>query len=217
VPLPPPHLTADGLTQRFGRRELFRNLDLEVGAGEALALTGPNGAGKSTLLSILAGLLTPTAGEVRLRIGQRDVAAEQRPLEIGFVAPYLHLYDDFSAEENLDFIARARRLPDPYHRIEQVLMRVGLAGRGADAVKTYSSGMRQRLRFAAALLPEPSILFLDEPGSNLDATGRALVAEVVAAHCDFGGAVVLATNVEEEAGLCSRRVEIVPALALTRA
>jgi len=208
MPLPPPHLTASGLAHRFGRRLLFRDLAVSVGPGEALAVTGANGSGKSTLLQILAGLRTPTAGEVRLRLSGQEVSAESGPLQIGFVAPYLEVYDGFTARENLVFLARARRLPDPVGQADAALARVGLAGREGDPVATFSSGMRQRLRFASALLARPSLLFLDEPGSNLDAAGRALVQRLVAEQCSDGGAVVLATNVEAEAGLCGLRVEI---------
>jgi heme exporter protein A len=208
MPLSPAHLHAEGLRQRFGRRELFRDLGLSVGPGEALAVTGANGAGKSTLLQILAGLRTPTAGRVGLRVGGAEVAPEARPLAVGFVAPYLQVYDDLTAGENLAFLARARRLAGGEDLVRGALARVGLAGREGDRLKTFSSGMRQRVRFATALLAEPSVLLLDEPGSNLDAEGRALVERVVREHREAGGLVVLATNAEDEAALCERRVEI---------
>jgi heme exporter protein A len=208
MPLSPAHLLAEGLRQRFGRRELFRDLALAVGPGEALAVTGANGAGKSTLLQILAGLRTPTAGRVHLQVNGAAIPHEARPLAVGFVAPYLQVYDDLTAEENLAFLAQARRLSGGEDRVRGVLARVGLAGREGDRLKTFSSGMRQRVRFATALLAEPSVLLLDEPGSNLDAEGRALVERVVREQREAGGLVVLATNAEEEAALCERRVEI---------
>lgn len=187
---------------------LFSGFGFELAAGDALAITGSNGAGKSTLLQILAGLLTPTAGSIRLQLGGEEVAQEARPLRVGFVAPYLNVYDEFSARENLAFIAQARRLPDAGDRIAAALARVGLGGREDDLVKTYSSGMRQRVRFAAALLPEPAVLLLDEPGSNLDEAGRDLVARMVAEQRAAGGIVALATNVEAEAALCDRRIVV---------
>lgn len=206
--LPAPHLVADGLARRFGRRVLFEGLALEVGPGEAVAVTGPNGSGKSTLLLILAGLLAPSAGTVRLALGGRPVPTEERPLCVGLASPALQLYGDLSAEENLGFLAEARRLPEGRRRAAALLERMGLGGRGADAVKTFSSGMRQRLRIAAALLPAPALLFLDEPGANLDEAGRALVADVVRAQRAAGGAVVLATNVDDEAALCDRALRL---------
>ena len=203
-----PRLAAVGLGKRFGRRVLFRDLSFELGPGDGLAIRGANGAGKSTLLQIVAGVQAASVGEVHLTIGEDEVAPDARPLAVGFVAPYLNVYDAFTAEENLRFIARARRLPDAENRIAGVLDRVGLGGRGADFVRTYSSGMRQRLRLAAALLPSPSVLLLDEPTSNLDAPGRAVVEAVAAEHRAAGGVLVVATNVEHEAALCDGSVEV---------
>ena len=205
---PAPHLFAESLAKRFGRRVLFRDLSFDLGPGDGLAVRGANGAGKSTLLQIVAGVQAPTAGAVRLRLGEGEVEAGERPLRVGFVAPYLNLYDAFSARENLTFLAHARRLPDAAVRIAAVLDRIGLGGRGGDLVRTYSSGMRQRLRLAAALLPAPRVLLLDEPTSNLDAPGRAVVEAVAAEHRAGGGILVVATNVEHEAALCDSAVEI---------
>jgi len=198
-------LEAHALTMRFGRRVLFRDLAFSAVAGEPLAVVGANGSGKSTLLRLLAGVLTPTAGAVRLVFDGAEVPAEERPRRVGFVAPYLQLYEPFSARENLRFLAAARRLPEADARISAVLDRVGLGARADDRLATYSTGMRQRLRLAAALLHAPPVLLLDEPSATLDAAGRALVAEVVATAY---AVVVVATNDEAEAALCARSVTL---------
>ena len=202
---PDVRLEADALLMRFGRRVLFRDLTLAARTGEPLAVVGANGSGKSTLLKLLAGVLSPVAGAVRLVVDGRAVPEEERPLHVGFVAPYLQLYDPFSARENLRFLAAARRLPDADGRIAHVLDRVGLAPRADDRLATYSTGMRQRLRLAAALLHAPPVLLLDEPSATLDAAGRALVADLVATS---PAAVVVATNDEAEAALCVRSVAL---------
>ncbi|MDX1420109.1 MAG: ABC transporter ATP-binding protein [Rubricoccaceae bacterium] len=198
-------LTADALAMRFGRRVLFRDLRFEAVPGEPLAVVGPNGSGKSTLLKLLAGVLTPTAGAVRLRLAGVEVPAAERPHRVGFVAPYLQLYEPFSARENLAFLAAARGLPGADDRIAAVLDRVGLDARADDRLATYSTGMRQRLRLAAALLHAPPVLLLDEPTATLDAAGRALVASVIASP---EAVVVVATNDEAEAALCARSVAL---------
>jgi heme exporter protein A len=203
-----PRLSAEGLAKRYGRRVLFRDVDFDLGPGDSLAVTGANGAGKSTLLQIVAGVRTPTAGAVRLWLEGEEVEPEERPLRTGFVAPYLQLYDAFTAVENLGFIARARRLPEAGARIATVLDRVGLGRRGDDLLRTYSSGMKQRARLAAALLAAPSLLLLDEPTSNLDAPGRAVVEEVARSHREAGGILLVATNVDHEAALCEQRLEV---------
>ena len=202
-----PYLAATGLAKRFGRRVLFRDLGFDLAPGDGLAVCGANGSGKSTLLQIVAGVQSPSKGRVTLRLGEQTVADEHRSRRVGFVAPYLHFYDAFTARENLTFIARARRL-EANGRIDTLLDRVGLGGRGDDFVRTYSSGMQQRLRLAAALLPAPSVLLLDEPTATLDAAGRALVADLAAAHRSEGGILVVATNVEHEADWCDQTVEI---------
>jgi heme exporter protein A len=195
-------LATEDLGQRFGRRVLFRGLSCRLEGGHSLAVTGANGAGKSTLLRILAGVLTPSKGAVRLWVDGREVPGEERPLQAGLVAPYLNVYDGFSARENLQFLARARRLDRAGARIASVLELVGLVPRADDLVGTYSSGMKQRVKYAAALLADPPLLLLDEPSANLDAAGLAMVARVTAHQTARGGLLVVATNEAQEAARC---------------
>ena len=190
---------------RFGRRRLFDGLTVTVEPGGALAVVGDNGSGKSTLLQLFAGLLAPTGGAVRLDVGGQAVEPRDVPRTVGFVAPALDLYDALSARETLAFLAAARALPDAAPRIGAVLDRVGLGGRADDPVSAFSTGMRQRLRLATALLHDPPVLLLDEPGATLDGAGRDLVASLVG---DATRVVVVATNDPAEAGLCARRVAL---------
>ena len=199
----PARLVADHLSMRFGRRRLFDGLTLEVGPGEPVAVVGANGSGKSTLLLILAGLVAPTSGAVRLEVDGRVVAPEDVPRAVGFAAPTLQLYDTLSARENLAFLATARGLPEADARIDRVLERVGLAGRADERVAAFSTGMRQRLRLGTALLHRPPVLLLDEPGATLDEAGRSLTESVIG---DPEAVVVVATNDPSEAALCARRV-----------
>lgn len=201
-PDPMPRLVADNLGKRFGRRVLFRKLSFELEGGRTLAVTGANGTGKSTLLKILAGVLRPTKGAVALHRNAQVLTREEHPLRTGLVAPYLNVYDGFSARENLAFLTQARRLPNAAERIETVLEQVDLASRAADLVGTYSSGMKQRVKYAAALLAEPSLLLLDEPTANLDAAGLAMVERVIAYQRQAGRLLVIATNVPGEAEKC---------------
>ncbi len=197
-------LIAEGVGQRFGRRVLFRRLELAARGGETLAITGSNGSGKSTLVRILAGVQTPTRGRVTLRCGGRDVDDADRPFLTALVAPYLNVYDGFSPRENLEFIARARRLADADRRIEATLERVSLGDRVDDFVGTFSSGMKQRMRFAAALLADPPLVLLDEPTSNLDEAGIRTVDGIIRACTDEGKVVIVATNDADEAAACDR-------------
>lgn len=201
-----PQLDVDGVGHRFGRLVLFRRLSFTLADGCSLAVTGANGSGKSTLLRILAGVLTPTAGTVTLTVNGHPVPREERPLCTGLVAPYFNVYDGLTARENLEFLAEARQLSRAAIRIEAALDRVGLSGRIDDLVGTYSSGMKQRVKYAAALLAQPPLLLLDEPSANLDTAGLEMVEVVMQEQREAGGLLVVATNVAAEAARCDQTV-----------
>lgn len=200
-------LVAEKIGLRYGSRALFRDLSFAAEAGVPLAITGANGSGKSSLLRVLAGVRGPDAGRVFLERDGRAEPAHRLPRQVGFVAPYLQHYDALSGAENLRFLAQSYSLGarEAEARAEALLERVGLGGRGDDLLRTYSTGMRQRLRLAAALLHDPPVILLDEPSATLDAAGRSLVAELVA---DARRVVVVATNEPDEAALCARRVAL---------
>ncbi|MEM8599338.1 MAG: ATP-binding cassette domain-containing protein [Bacteroidota bacterium] len=199
---PTVHLYADTLAMRYGRRVLFRALSFEAAGGASLAVTGANGSGKSTLLKILAGVVTPVRGSVRLTLDGAEVPATERPRSVGLAGPYLGLYDGYSARETLAFLADARGLRAA--PIIPLLDRVGLGTRADDRVGTFSSGMQQRLRLATALLAAPAVLLLDEPGATLDTEGRALIRALVAEQQAAGTLVIVATNDPAEAALCDQ-------------
>lgn len=203
-----PTLTADRLGHHYGSLLLFRQLSFTLNGGDSLAVTGANGAGKSTLLRILAGILTPKAGEVTLTVDGEEISSERHPQCVGLVAPALGLYGSLTAREHLEFLSRARAFSDGEQRIERVLERVALADRADDPVGTFSSGMQQRVKYAAALLPQPSLLLLDEPSATLDEAGREMVEEMVSEQRASGGLVVVATNRADEADRHSRALRI---------
>ncbi|PQJ34218.1 heme ABC exporter, ATP-binding protein CcmA [Salinibacter sp. 10B] len=203
-----PTLTADQLGHRYGSLLLFRRLSFTLENQESLAVTGANGAGKSTLLRILAGVLSPKAGHVTLTVDGEATSDATHPLRVGLVAPYLGLYDSLTARENLAFLAKARRLSNADARMEAALDEVGLSDRADDPVAAFSSGMQQRVKYAAALLASPPLLLLDEPSANLDAAGRDMVERVIARQRDRDGMVVVATNRPDEASRHDRALRI---------
>ena len=203
-----PRLRTAGLGHAFGPRVTFRRLDLDVTPGAPLAIVGPNGAGKSTLARVLAGLLDARAGTVTLTVGGADLAADDRPFSTGFVAPYLGLYDALTPSEHLAFVADGRARADLHARIAPTLAAVGLAGRAHDPVGTFSSGLRQRVRVALAVVAAPPLLVLDEPTAALDTVGAAMVDALRQAHVASGGLLVIATNDAREAAWGTQSVTV---------
>ncbi len=182
-------LRFDNVRRRFGRLAVLDGVSGAVGPGEMLLVTGPNGSGKSTLLRCLSGLLAPDAGTIEYREeGDEAVDAAGRRRRAGVVTPDLAFYAELSVEENLTFFARLRRTPP--ERGLAVLDRLGLPlDRPAGAL---SSGMRQRLRWAWALLHAPRLLLLDEPFQNFDAPGERIARELLDEHLAGGGLAVVA-------------------------
>ena len=188
------------VTQRFGPRSVLRGVSAEVHAGQVGIITGHNGSGKSTLLRIAAGLLTPEAGCVEFEMDGSILTDDARRAAFGLVAPDLTLYRELTGAENLHFFAGLRGINMTREMLIEALTEVGLRGRGKDLVSGYSSGMRQRLKYAFALIGRPRILLLDEPTANLDVDGMAMVERVVEAQRTRkdGGLVIVATNEPRE-------------------
>ncbi|TDI70042.1 MAG: ABC transporter ATP-binding protein [Bacteroidetes bacterium] len=201
-------LRTENIGKRFGRRVLFKRISIEVNPDRTLAITGSNGSGKSTLIQILAGVMRPTRGAVDLFVGNGKISNEERPMHIGLVAPYLNLYDAFTPTENLRFVAKARSFPSFQDRISTVLEKVELSTRAHDPVGTFSSGMKQRLRFAFALFAEPPVLLLDEPSANLDANGVKLIHAIIQQASTDGQIVIIATNDADEAASCDDSINV---------
>lgn len=157
---------ARGLERRFGGRRIFAGIDLEIERDAFVLVTGPNGSGKTTLLRLLAGLLAPTRGTLRVDVDRA---------RIGFLAHEPLVYRELTALENLDLFGRLYRVPERRERIGMLLERFGLWDARNDRVSAYSRGMGQRLALCRALLHEPELLVLDEPYSALDAQGVELL------------------------------------------
>jgi heme exporter protein A len=200
-------LKVSGLRKVFNRRTVFSGIDFQISGKDSLTVTGRNGSGKSTLLKIIAGVLSPTRGNVDLLLDQKPMSVDQRYCYIGFVAPYLQLYDEFSAVENLEFFSRVRGLPVGRSSLAELLARLGLQDRKEDPLRTFSSGMKQRVKYAFALLHDPPVLLLDEPTANLDAAGMETVYRVIEEQKQKG-IVIVATNNADEIHLCRGLVDL---------
>jgi heme exporter protein A len=186
------------VAKRYDLRVVFRSVSGEAVPGEVLVITGPNGSGKSTLLSILCGLLRPTRGEVTYQRDGQNVERDSWRHVLGVVAPAMAVYEELDAMENLLFFARVRGMGPAEERCRECLDLVGLDPDRRTPVRGYSTGMAQRLKIAQALLHDPPLLFLDEPGSNLDPSGKDWLEQYVGGLREAGKTVVLATNDRRE-------------------
>jgi len=200
-------LKATDLAKSFNRRSIFSGIDITLSTGQSLAITGRNGSGKSTLLKIAAGVLAPSGGTLEILVGGRAFRPAEAFSLIGFVAPYLEMYDEFTAWENLDLFRRIRGIGARDDRLTGLLERVNLLARKDDPVRTYSSGMKQRLKYAFALLHDPPVLLVDEPASNLDAEGIAIVYGIIEERKESGIAII-ATNDTGELRLCDSIIDL---------
>lgn len=170
-----------GLSRGYGDREVLRDVNLDLAAGETLIVVGPNGAGKTTLLRVLATLLRPGEGQATVLGCSLPSEAWRLRGRIGYVAHEPLLYRDLSGRENLRFHARLNGLVGraAEARIDETLEATGMARRGDDRVAELSAGLRQRLAICRAVLHRPELLLLDEPDSNLDTASRELASSVL--------------------------------------
>jgi heme exporter protein A len=187
-------LEARGVQRSFGRVRILRGLDLSLRAGEALAVVGPNGAGKTTLLRILAGLMRPSAGEVRVLGQPLSQSAAQTRRAIGLLSHQSLLYDDLTLLENLTFAARLYALDRPREIASAALEEAGLADRAAELPSRLSRGLLQRAAIARSLLHGPKLLLLDEPFTSLDAAASDRLRADLRGRIAQGLGVVLVTH-----------------------
>jgi ABC-2 type transport system ATP-binding protein len=200
-------IEVDQLRKSYGDLLAVDGVSFTARPGEIFGLLGPNGAGKSTTIGCISGLLTPTAGHVRV-MGHdvvRDGPAARKT--IGVVPQEIALYDDLSAIENLHYWGGAQGLRNPQlrDRIQMVLESTGLQDRAREPVKQFSGGMKRRLNFACGIVHAPQVLLLDEPTVGVDPQSRVRLLDLVREQASAGVCVLYTTHYMEEAeALCTR-------------
>ncbi|MFJ8967003.1 ATP-binding cassette domain-containing protein [Lentzea sp. NPDC102401] len=188
-------ITTAGLTRRFSDVTAVEDLTLDLPETGVIGLVGPNGSGKSTLIRMLLGLVAPTSGSATV-LGE-SIARPGRYLDqIGALVESPAFVAGLSARANLLSLARLRGLPG--RRVDEVLQVVGLTGRDREPVKRFSLGMKQRLGIAAALLPDPRLLVLDEPTNGLDPSGIVEVRGLLADLARSGRTVLVSSHLLAE-------------------
>ncbi len=192
---------AFGLNKSFGRRLIFNGLQFKFDKVGVYGISGPNGSGKSTLVKIIAGIIGASQGKIVHKLNNKEITEEQLHDHIGFVSPYLVLYEEFSTYENLNLFADIRGVAFNKERVDYLLNKFLLYKRKDDLLKTYSSGMKQRVKFIFALMHSPQLLILDEPTSNLDEEGKNSVYEIVKEEGQ-NNIVLIASNEKNDLELC---------------
>jgi ABC-2 type transport system ATP-binding protein len=194
-------IVAEGLEKSFGDVVALKGVDLVVPTGTVLGLLGPNGAGKTTTVRILTTILAPTAG--RAEVLGIDVARDPQGVRerIGLAGQYAAVDEKLTGDENLRMVGRLMHMPrhDVEPRARELLRQFDLVDAADRPVRTYSGGMRRRLDLAAALVNRPEVLFLDEPTTGLDPSGRTDLWHTIEGLVADGTTLLLTTQYLEEA------------------
>lgn len=198
-------IETENLTKQFDQVTAVDHLTLQIREGEVFGFLGPNGAGKTTTIRMLTGLIAPTQGTAIVngfRVGKEDTHIRR---SVGLLTETPGMYDNLSAEFNLEIYASLYEVKDVKGQVEKYLRMLGLWERRHDEAGTFSKGMKQKLAIARALLHEPKVLFLDEPTSGLDPEAAHMVREFIAQLRTVGRTIVLCThNLAEADRLCDR-------------
>ena len=207
MPQTSPLIEMRQLVKRYGEKAAVDGVSLEVHAGEIFGFLGPNGAGKTTTIKVIAGLLQPTSGTVR--VGGHDVQKEplQAKASSGYVPDEPHLYPKLTGRELLRFVGDLYGVTGEQveRRIDELLRLFDLTPAADDTIDSYSHGMRQKTALAAALVHDPKVLVLDEPTVGLDPKSARLIKDLLRQMAERGAAVFLSTHILEIAeNMCDR-------------
>jgi ABC-2 type transport system ATP-binding protein len=198
-------INTQNLTKKFDKITAVENLTLDIPEGEVFGFLGPNGAGKTTTVRMLTSLISPTQGNATVNgftVGQQDIDIRR---SVGLLTETPGLYDNLSAERNLNIYAKLYEVKDPEGQVEKYLRFLGLWERRHDPAATFSKGMKQKLAIARALLHEPRTVFLDEPTAGLDPEAARLVREFILEIKEEGRTIFICThNLDEADRLCDR-------------
>jgi ABC-type multidrug transport system ATPase subunit len=192
--------------KRFNREWIFRKAQLEFSTGTSYAITGPNGSGKSTLLQSLAGMLQLSEGEIEYSESEAPVPPEQAYRYISFCAPYMDVIEEMSLQELLSFHNQFKSFIKGFDAAK-LIDRVQLSHAAQKQIRYYSSGMKQRVRLAQAILSDTPVVLLDEPCSNLDAAGIELYHSLISDYCS-NRLVIVSSNDQVEYSFCNEVISI---------
>ena len=200
-------LSLINIAKKFNRDWVFRNANYQFEIPGSYVIKGPNGSGKSTLLKILSGFLSPTEGELKLRIKSNHIGTENWSNHIAYVAPYYELIEEMYLEEFVSFYIKFKPLQKGVSQHD--LIKIAYLEEAKDKqIKNFSSGMKQRLKLALAWLSEVSIILLDEPCSNRDAKGIEWYKKLAKKYSKNKLVIVCSNHIEDEFSFCKKSLDI---------
>jgi len=196
-----PHLEIIHLKKQFAGNVVFKDLNVNT-ESSVLGIGGANGSGKTTLLKCLCGLLKPSSGTVHWSVDGKPIHREQFINKIGFLAPSIQLYGSLTCSENIRFLSELRNVNNNRSDSVNLLKRFQIHSFADHAYGELSTGQQQRVKLATATLHNPSVLLLDEPGANLDSSGKELIQQLLDEYRIKNKMAVLASNQKEELEMC---------------
>ncbi len=199
----------ENLSKAFVRKQyIFKNITLNFTNNDVVAITGSNGSGKSTLIKVLLGVLSYNSGTINITKNEQKADFHNIKDDLSLVSPYLNLYEEFTPIEHYKISADLRGIKFDTTKLNNDLNLFNLYKHRNSQIRNFSSGMKQRMKFVLALQNSPTLLFLDEPTSNLDNEGIEIVNKVINNHAENKGIVVIATNEEREKSLCNKSYNV---------
>lgn len=201
------HITLNKISRKFNYEWIFRDVDFEFEQGNAYAILGSNGSGKSTLLQIISGHLHPSAGTLSYSHDNKTIAIEDFFRHVTYSGPYLELIEEFTLEEMLTFHSHFRKFRNNLD-VNGVMEATGLIRNRNKPIKYFSSGMKQRVRLAQALLTESEVVLLDEPAANLDRKAIEWYRQLVAENHTDRIIIVCSNSQSEEHDFCTQSIVI---------
>ena len=204
--LRPMQIVLENAGKRFNRDWIFRRLNITFSAGVHYAITGPNGSGKSTLLQVIAGAVNISEGSIGYSMAGNSIKPEDSYKHLSIAAPYLELVEEMTATEFLTFHQTFKPFIVGLN-IVSIIEEVGLKNAATRQIRNFSSGMKQRLKLAQAIFSNVPVVLLDEPCTNLDATGYELYKVLIAKYCNQR-MVLVSSNDTNEYSFCTERLNI---------
>jgi ABC-type multidrug transport system ATPase subunit len=198
-----------GLSKFYQRGKwIFKDIDLDFEKGRSYAITGRNGSGKSTLLKILAGQLSLSKGKIDIEYNNSNFQIEKIRHISSYIAPYYNLYEEFTPLELIDLFHKIRNSSDIKSKSVDLLHYFGLFPKRKFQIRTFSSGMKQRMKYVLSFSTDPDVIFLDEPSTNLDLEGIESVENKIKDYLAEKKCIVIATNDEREKSWCTEIIQI---------